>query len=395
MLIHEENQVLPFTVAGEVTPDTPLSRLNLNWDEGDLSVHERTRHVHRLHPFLGKYIPQLAEIFLRKYFKAGQTVADPFAGSGTTLVQANELGIHSVGYDISVFNVLLCRAKTARYDLEQMEAEVLEILQRVRDATQTDEGLAVLGKRDEAEDKYLWQWFAPNARRELLTYRHFLNTGNCHYADLLGVILSRSARSARLIPHFEWDAPKHPQVEPYFCFKHSRICQPPTQAYNFLERYSRDAIRRIKAFAPLRSSATVEIHHADSRNVDFPPIDGVITSPPYLGLIDYHQQHTFASHLLGLQDLRTQEIGAASEGKSQKALHAYKEGMTTVFRRAAAAMPSGGHLIVVAADKAGIYPEIAKEVGVETEAVLQRQVNRRVRHHANAFSESVLIWRKP
>jgi len=152
MLTYEQNRIPPVTVASEVTPDTPLDHLNLNWEEGELPQRERTRHVHRLHPFLGKYIPQLAEIFLRKYFKAGQTVADPFAGSGTTLVQANELGIHSVGYDISVFNVLLCRAKTARYDLEQMEAEVLEILQRVRDATQTDEGLAVLGKGDEAEE---------------------------------------------------------------------------------------------------------------------------------------------------------------------------------------------------------------------------------------------------
>jgi hypothetical protein len=30
---------------------------------------ERTKHVHRLHPYLGKFIPQLAEVFLKKYFK--------------------------------------------------------------------------------------------------------------------------------------------------------------------------------------------------------------------------------------------------------------------------------------------------------------------------------------
>ena len=28
---------------------------------------ERTKHVHRLHPYLGKFIPQLVEVFLRKY----------------------------------------------------------------------------------------------------------------------------------------------------------------------------------------------------------------------------------------------------------------------------------------------------------------------------------------
>ncbi|MGQ9848402.1 MAG: DNA methyltransferase [Bacteroidales bacterium] len=48
---------------------------------------ERTKHVHRLHPYLGKFIPQLVEVFLKKYFKKGNTILDPFSGSGTTLIE--------------------------------------------------------------------------------------------------------------------------------------------------------------------------------------------------------------------------------------------------------------------------------------------------------------------
>jgi len=70
----------------KVTPETPLETLNLNWRERDLPERIRTKHVHRLHPYLGKFIPQLVEVFLRKFFRAGQTVMDPFCGSGTTLV---------------------------------------------------------------------------------------------------------------------------------------------------------------------------------------------------------------------------------------------------------------------------------------------------------------------
>ena len=33
--------------------------LELSWSERDLPEHERTRHVHRLHPYHGKFIPQL------------------------------------------------------------------------------------------------------------------------------------------------------------------------------------------------------------------------------------------------------------------------------------------------------------------------------------------------
>ena len=112
-LTNEEKRLIIYTeetqptIASSVNPDTSLSSLNLNWREKDLPERERTKHVHRLHPYLGKFIPQLVEIFLRKYFKPGQTVLDPFGGSGTTLVQANELGVNSVAYDISAFNVLL------------------------------------------------------------------------------------------------------------------------------------------------------------------------------------------------------------------------------------------------------------------------------------------------
>ncbi len=409
MLTNEEKRVLlyaadvPPTVASEVTPDTPLESLNLNWRERDLPERERTKHVHRLHPYLGKFIPQLVEVFLRKYFRPGQTVLDPFCGSGTTLVQANELGIHAVGYDVSAFNVLLCRAKTARYDYPRLRREVLNILERVRLATQQDNRQLALWEHEVVEDAslsetdsaYLRQWFAPQALRELLTYRHWLEKGDYEYKDLLRVILSRSARSARLTTHFDLDFPKKPQTEPYYCYKHSRICQPTTEAFKFLHRYSLDTLRRVREFAALRTEAQVTVVHADSRMVTFPPVAGVITSPPYVGLIDYHEQHAYAYHLLGLDDEREKEIGAASNGSSQRAKKQYQQDIAEVFRRCLAAMPPGGRLIVVAGDRENLYGEIATMVGVEVEAILQRHVNRRTGRRSSEFFESVFVWRKP
>lgn len=409
MLTEEKKQVVfyaadvPPTVASEVNPDTPLESLNLNWRERDLPERERTKHVHRLHPYLGKFIPQLVEVFLRKYFRPGQTVLDPFCGSGTTLVQANELGIHALGYDVSAFNVLLCRAKTARYEYSRLRKEVLNILERVSDATQQLPGQLPLWESEvrpvaspsEADHAYLRLWFAPQALRELLTYRRWIETGGYEYRDILRIILSRSARSARLTTHFDLDFPKKPQTEPYYCYKHSRICQPTTGAFKFLHRYSLDTLRRVREFAAVRTDAQVTIVHGDSRNADFPPVDGVITSPPYVGLIDYHEQHAYAYHLLGLDDAREKEIGAAANGSSQRAKKQYQQDIAEVFRRCLAAMPSGGRLIVVAGDRDNLYGEIAAMVGAEVEAILQRHVNRRTGRRSSEFFESVFIWRKP
>lgn len=404
-ITNEEKRVVLYagsqkpTVPASVTFKTPLSQLNLNWRERDLPERERTKHVHRLHPYLGKFIPQLVEIFLRKYFRAGQTVLDPFAGSGTTLVQANELGINAVGYDVSAFNVLLARAKTHRYNLKLVRHEILDILEKVNISTQPIASQLSLwggnGKvtKVDTESEYLRQWFAPQALRELLTYRDLIGSYENH--DLLKVILSRSARSARLTTHFDLDFPKAPQTESYWCYKHSRTCMPTETAYQFLERYSFDTVRRLEEFASVKKSAKVLIYHDDSRHAKIPPVDGVITSPPYVGLIDYHEQHRYAYELLGLEDRREVEIGAASQGSSRKAQREYQEAIAQVFRRACDSMPRNGYLIVVAGDKHELYDGIAELCGVEVEAVLRRHVNRRTGRRSNEFYESVFIWRKP
>lgn len=392
------------TIPQHVNSDTPLARLDLNWREEDLPERIRTKHVHRLHPYLGKFIPQLVEVFLRKYFTAGQTILDPFVGSGTSLVQANEMGIHAIGYDVSVFNVILCRAKTAQYDFQKARAEVHDILEKVRLRTQAeDHQLSFWGKEKRQSssaglstpgNEYLREWFAPRALRELLAYRDLIESEGYDNRDLLRIILCRSARSARLTTHFDLDFPKHPQTAPYWCYKHARECQPTTEAYKFLERYSLDSLKRIQEFSRIRTNAATITHHGDSRETAIPPIDGVITSPPYVGLINYHEQHAYAYQLLGLDDNRELEIGPAAAGSGKAAQQKYQQDIAAVFIRAAHAMRRGGRMIVVAADKNDLYGKIAELVGVEIEAVVQRHVNRRTGRRSSEFYESVFIWKK-
>ena len=244
------------------------------------------------------------------------------------------------------------------------------------------------------DNEYLKAWFAPKALEELLTYRYFIESENYQYKDLLRVILCRSARSARLTTHFDLDFPKKPVTEPYQCYKHQRICQPTQESFKFLARYSLDTIKRITEFDSIRTDATVEIHHEDCRYADFPPVHGVITSPPYVGLIDYHEQHVYAYHLLGLEDKRENEIGPATNGKSKNAQENYQKDIAEVFRRIISTMHPEGRLIVVANDSSNLYDGIADSLDVEVENVIQRHVNRRTGRRSTEFYESIFIWRK-
>src|ERR687886_2919342 len=105
--------------------------LELSWSERDLRERERTKHVHRLHPYLGKFIPQLVEALLARYLPPRGRVLDPFAGSGTTLVQALESGLDATGVEVAAFNCLLGRVKTAKYNLFALERELRDVHSRL------------------------------------------------------------------------------------------------------------------------------------------------------------------------------------------------------------------------------------------------------------------------
>ena len=128
---------------------------------------------------------------------------DPFAGSGTTLVQALESGLHSVGVDIAAFNCLLMQVKTNEHNPFVLEHELRDALARF----ERGEG--------SVSDKsaYVRAWFAPQAREDLLRFRSLI--GEYEHADVLRIVLARAARSARLTTHFDLDFPKVPQSGPY------------------------------------------------------------------------------------------------------------------------------------------------------------------------------------
>ena len=95
----------------------------LSWTEKELPQKERTKHVHSIHQYMGKYVPQLVDYFLKRDLKHSKFILDPFVGSGTTLVQCNTHGIPSIGIDVSQFNVMLSNVKVGEYDISILKRD--------------------------------------------------------------------------------------------------------------------------------------------------------------------------------------------------------------------------------------------------------------------------------
>jgi hypothetical protein len=355
--------------------------LDLSWSESELPERERTKHVHRLHPYLGKFIPQLVETLLARYFVPGQHVLDPFAGSGTTLVQALESGLDATGADIAAFNCLLTEVKTRNYNPFVLERELRAACERVGE------------RSSERPQGYLRAWFAPGAARELLSFRAIVD--DYVNADVLRVVLARAARSARRTTHFDLDFPRAPQHGEYWCHKHKRTCRPTERAAPFLRRYALDTLARIKAFSRVRTKArNATVVHGDAKELDFGgPFDGVVTSPPYPGLIDYHEQHRYAYELLRLDDFRELELGAGAAGTSKAALAAYCDGIVKVLGNVRRSLRPGAPVAIVVNDRRELYPGILERADLTLERRHRRHVNRRTGRRAGEFFEDVLVCR--
>ncbi len=354
---------------------------------------ERTKHVHRLHPYLGKFVPQLVEVFLRKFFKRGDIILDPFVGSGTTSIEANVLGMPSVGIELSPFNALICKAKADKYDINELRSELNDILKKTKEFSENlRKGVRV--EKFTTESKYLNDWFAPVALQEILFFRSKLQ--NYKYQDLFKIILSRSARSARLITHYELARPKAPLKERYWCIKHKRYCIPTNEAFKFIWRYAWDTYYRIEEFSEIRNDVEMSIIQGDSRFVDLPPslkVDGIFTSPPYVGVIDYHEQHEYAYELFGFPRLDTKEIGPAKKGQGWQSREDYSNDIIAVFNNIKRFLKSNAKVFIVANDKFNLYTNIGKSCGFELIDTFNRPVLMRTTRTGKPYFESIFYFR--
>jgi hypothetical protein len=341
-------------------------------------------------------------------------------GSGTTLVQGNELNLHTIGIDISEFNCLIAKVKTDKYDLNKLKEEIVSAERRLEKFSKRlishdeyqmslfpEEKLEKLKKSlmNEVTGDYLIQWFAERTLYEMMYYRRLIE--EFEYKDLLRVLLSRATRSSRLVPHYDLATPKNP-IPPgkeYWCRKHNRYCKPIEELLKKIHQYSMDTFKRIKIFDELRSDKYLKIIQGDSRTLNISKalhstplenelIDGIFTSPPYVGQIDYHEQHRYAYELFGFKRMDTFEIGPKKTGKSKNAQGKYVEEISSVFRNVNKYVKKEAKIFIVANDKFDLYPEIARKSGMVIKDTFHRAVTKRTEQGDNPYQETIFYMMK-
>jgi len=446
---------------------------DLNWHLSFdfLRESDTTKHVHRLHPYKGKFIPQLVEYFIdshtdrfkdKIYFNKGDVILDPFCGSGTTLVQANELGIHAVGIDVSAFNTMISNAKIKKYDLFKLEREIRKITSELnryeKNSSAIDFEQKLLEKLNEFNYKYfpspdfklkvkrgevnekeygekkakeflpiykellkeynitlrqerngsfLDKWYFKNVRKEIdFVFELIKKIKDQKIKRILAIILSRTIRSCRATTHSDLATLKKPVYQTYYCRKHKKICKPLFTITRWWNRYSKDTIKRLSVFQKIRTDTFQICLNGDSKKINIiselekknerfakkirnEKIKGIFSSPPYVGLINYHEQHAYSYDLFGFKRKDELEIGPLFRGKGREARESYVEGVSDVLRNSSKYLVKDYDIFLVANDKYNLYPKISKKAGMKIVKEYKRPVLNRTEKDKSAYSETI------
>lgn len=91
--------------------------------------------LHALCPYFAMFPPSFAREAIKKYSKAGDLVADPFSGRGTTLLEARLLQRRAIANDINPVAVTITKAKSHKIDIDKCLIKVINLRRAYKEAS--------------------------------------------------------------------------------------------------------------------------------------------------------------------------------------------------------------------------------------------------------------------
>ena len=256
-------------------------------------------------------------------------------------------------------------------------------------------------------DTFLDKWYIKHVRREIdFVYNLIKQIQDLDIRNVLIVVLSRAIRSCRATTHFDLATLKEPMLSTYYCHKHGKICKPLFSIVSWWLRYSQDTIERLAQFDKLRTETCQLCLTGDSRTINIvkelekaspfltqlvknQKIKGIFSSPPYVGLIDYHDQHAYAYDLFQFERKEQLEIGALSNGQGTEARESYVQAISEVLGNCKDYLADDYDVFLIANDKYNLYPTIAEKAKMLIVNKHKRPVLNRTERDKGAYSETI------
>jgi len=259
--------------------------------------------THWIYPYKGKFHPQMIRAVLNIIgLEQGETVLDPFIGSGTAAVEAQLLGINCIAIDISPLCVLQTKVKTESIEvLPEILERKEEIIKRIRPSLFNLDGKTLNDAISSIENEKVKNFYniaklvaiSDNARRG----REFSNA----FLKNLELMISSVSDYSQIVKKLDLRLGK------------------------------------------------MDIRAGDSRALPLgdESVDGIITSPPYSIALDYVANDSHALKELGysLPEIREEFIGV--RGKGQIRINLYNEDMKKSLREMFRVLKAKKYTVIV------------------------------------------------
>jgi tRNA G10 N-methylase Trm11 len=324
-----------------------------------VSQKNRTRSVnqyltHWIYPYKGKFHPQMIRAALNIIgLQPGETVLDPFIGSGTTALEAQLLGVNCVGLDASPLCVLQSRVKTASREV-------------IKDIRAQCEALPAPSLGETALDEKALNTITSGADQRVQDFFRLAKL----------VALSDSVRRRK-------------DFASAFDTRMKLMVQSVTDY---------DQIRTALKLSLGR--ATIEQGDARALPLRDESIDGIITSPPYAIALDYIKNDAHALEALGLdlRGMREQFVGL--RGRINERVRLYNEDMKSSLDEMMRVLKPNKYALIVIGNAAykgqtlesvELIVKHANEIGLR----LSNSINKTIFGLYNVMQrEKVLIFKK-
>ena len=294
---------------------------------------EFARATQNFHAYPARLHPEAGRLLLEAL--PGKTLADPFCGGGTVLVEGLIAGRTVFGSDLNPIATLVTTARTALLSPEQL-VRLGEDLNDI--CVRADERLA--------------QNATVHLPPSILKYKNWYKT-NC-FNELAYLYSEIEHRDSELKPLYQ-------AVFSSLVVKYSLRASDTSNKVVYIPRKNGTVLRAFKSKAeeyvkqlgelqtlvpPETPAATISL--ADARRPGFDSVDTIITSPPYPGTYDYLALQQLRQAWFGLDMQTEREIGSRHAFKQAKAAYAsWLKDTDQWIAASAKALVSGGHLAVV------------------------------------------------
>lgn len=328
--------------------------------QSELNIEEKTRS----NPLTwkGQFSPQLVEAHLRAYAVSGQTILDPFAGSGTVLLESLRLGMKSIGVEINPAAVSLARLYSAAKLPGANRAKALDTIEDLLRQVAPMDDLPLFGGALSATGT---DSHAAAAGRSLVSILEHLPQPS----------LERDLAESLVVAADLYAAPNWSRVSSKW-----------------------REIRTLVESLPFSESApTVYLGDARSLPATDQSVDLVFTSPPYINVFNYHQQYRLSTEAVGWSILPFArcEIGSNRKFRGNRLLTVvqYCLDMSLALREVARVMRPGARAIFVVGRESNVRKtpffnaELLKDIAAQAagaELVLQQE-----RVFSNRFGQSI------